>query len=153
MKRTAIALLTLLALTLPRLAHAQFTTDEDNGPPPYNDVEDGQALRLAGYFLAPLGFALEWTVMRPLHGAATDSPLRPILSGDTDVKYFGETTNADLLPPDTFAPFVMPANPNAIESDATPHVYYRGRNVLPPVPPAEGYRAFPLTPDSQSAIH
>lgn len=33
MKRAAICLLTLLALTLPRLAHAQYAIDDDNHPP------------------------------------------------------------------------------------------------------------------------
>jgi hypothetical protein len=153
MKRAAICLLALLALTLPRLAHAQYTIEDDYGPPPYNDVEDGQALRIAGYILAPFGFALEWGLTRPMHAAATNTPLKPMLSGDTDMKYFGETSNADLLPSGTFAPFEMPANPNAIESDAASHAYYRSSNVLPPVPRDEGYRALSITPDSQPALH
>jgi hypothetical protein len=152
MKRAAICLLALLALTVPRLAHAQYTIDDNYGPPPYNDVEDGQALRIAGYILAPFGFALEWGLTRPLHDAATNTPLKPILSGDTDIKYFGETSNADQLPSSTFAPFVMPANPNAIESEGTSHAYYRHSNVLPPVPQAEGYRAFPDRPGRQPAL-
>lgn len=153
MKRAAICLVTLLALTLPRLAHAQYTIDDDYGSPPYNDVEDGQALRVAGYILAPFGYALEWTVTRPLHHLATDTPLKPVLSGDTDIKYFGETSNADQLPSNTFAPFVMPANPNVIESDAASNAYHRRTDVLPPVPQAEGYRALPYTPGGQPALH
>ena len=152
MKRAAICLLMLLALTLPRLAHAQ-DFDDEYGPPPYNDVDDGQMLRVAGYILAPFGYALEWGLTRPMHAAATNTPLKPVLSGDTDMKYFGETSNADLLPSGTFAPFEMPANPNAIESDAASHAYYRSSNVLPPVPRNEGYRALSITPDSQPALH
>ena len=160
MKRTVICLLALLALTLPRLAHAQaqYSLDDDYGPPPYNDVDDGQALRIAGYILAPFGYALEWGLTRPMHYAATDTPLKPMLSGDTDINYFGQTTNADRLPSNTFAPFVVPADPNAIDSDAS-SAPLRGpgrgsSNVLPPVPQSEpGYRAFPLTGSGQSALH
>jgi hypothetical protein len=83
MKRAAICLLTLLALILPHLSHAE-DFDDEYGPPPYNDVEDGQVLRLAGYILAPFGYALEWGVTRPMHHAATDTPLAPMLSGDTE---------------------------------------------------------------------
>jgi hypothetical protein len=151
MKRAAICLLTLLALTLPHLSHAQ-DFDDESGPPPYNDVEDGQALRVAGYILAPFGYALEWGLTRPLHHAATDTPLAPVLSGDTEIKYFGQTSNADRLPPSTFAPFVVPANPNAIESDAS--VPYQTRSdILPLVPPSQSYRALPYTPGGQSALH
>ena len=153
MKRAIICLLTLLALAMPRLARAQYSIDDDYGPPPYNDVEDGQLLRIAGYILAPFGYALEWTVTRPLHHLATDTPLAPVLSGDTDIKYFGETSNADLLPPGTFAAFQVPANPNAIDSDGTSSTYYRRTNVLPPVPAAQGYRIRPYTSASQPALH
>jgi hypothetical protein len=153
MKRAAICLIMLLALTLPRLAHAQYTLEDENGPPPYNDVEDGQLLRVAGYILAPFGYALEWTVTRPMHYTATATPLKPMLSGDTDIKYFGETSNADRLPANTFAPFTMPANPNAIESDSASAPYQYPSDVLPPVPPSQGYRALPYTPGGQSALH
>jgi hypothetical protein len=152
MKRAAICLLTLLALTLPHLAHAQ-DIDDQYGPPPYNDVEDGQALRVAGYILAPFGYALEWGLTRPLHHAATDTPLAPILSGDTEIKYFGQTSNADRLPPNTFAPFRLPANPNAIESDASSASYQTPSDILVPVPQSRGYRSRPYTPAGQSALH
>jgi hypothetical protein len=156
MKRAAICLITLLALTLPRLAHAQFTIDDDNGPPPYNDVEDGQLLRIAGYILAPFGYALEWGLTRPLHYAATDTALKPMLSGDTDIKYFGETANSDLLPPSTFAPFTMPANPNALDSNSASAAAAYGyrSNVLPAVPRSKVYQAPPpYLPGGQSALH
>jgi len=145
----------LLALTLPRLAHAQYgEIDDEYGPPPYNDVEDGQLLRIAGYVLAPFGYALEWTVTRPLHQLATDSSLAPVLSGDTDIKYFGETANADRLPPSTFAPFVMPANPNYIESDAASRSYNQPVNLPPPPSPAEDRAGtHPYIPGGQSAFH
>jgi hypothetical protein len=152
MKRVAICLLTLLALTLPLLAHAQ-NLDDEYGPPPYNDVEDGQMLRIAGYILAPFGYALEWGLTRPMHYAATDTALKPLLNGDTEVKYFGQTSNADRLPSNTFAPFVVPANPNAIESDAASASNQSRTNILPPVPPSQGYRALPSAPGGQPALH
>lgn len=152
MKRAVICLLTLLALAMPRLARAQYSLDNDYGPPPYNDVEDGQALRIAGYILAPFGYALEWTLTRPLHYVATDTALAPVLSGDTDIKYFGETSNSDLLPPGTFAPFQMPMNPNAIDFEGTSSTHYRRTNVLPPVPAAQGYQSRPSTSGSQPAL-
>lgn len=146
----------LLTLTVPRLAHAQaaYSFDDEYGPPPYNDVEDGQALRIAGYILAPFGYALEWGLTRPLHYTATDTPLAPMLSGDTDIKYFGETGNADRLPPNTFMPFRLPANPNAIESDTASTAYQPPSNMLPPVPAYQSYRTQPpYTPGGQPAIH
>ncbi|MBF6560495.1 MAG: hypothetical protein IVW56_09410 [Candidatus Binataceae bacterium] len=134
MKRVLIIVAMLLAIGLPRLAHAQNEDDANYGAAPdYNDVENGQLLQVASYILAPFGYALEWTVTRPLYHLATRTPLAPVLSGDVDIKYFDENSNADRLPPGTFAPFEMPANPNSMESDATPPAVY-DRNVLPPVP-------------------
>jgi len=157
MKRSAIGFLALLALTLPRLAQAQFTVDNEYGPPPYNDVEDGQALRIAGYILAPFGYALEWGLTRPLHYAATDTALAPVLSGDTDIKYFGETSNAARLQPSTFAPFTMPANPNAIDPSPDPAAgaYSYRSNVLPPVSSrSKSYQAPAYLPGGQQpALH
>lgn len=155
MKRAAICLLTLLALVMPRLARAQDLYPDDNGPPPYNDVEDGQLLRLAGYVLAPFGYALEWGLTRPLHHAATDTPLAPVLSGDTEIRYFGQTSNADRLPPGTFAPFQVPANPNSVDFSSSPPLpaYYQAPNVLPPVPSSQGYQAPTYNSGGQSALH
>jgi hypothetical protein len=155
MKRALICLLTLLAVAMPRLARAQYGYNDDNGPPPYNDVEDGQTLRIAGYILAPFGYALEWGLTRPLHHAATDTPLAPVLSGDTEVRYFGQTSNADRLPPGTFAPFQVPANPNTIDFSSSPPLppYYHVPNVLPPVSSSQVYQAPPYSPGGQSAMH
>jgi len=156
MKWALICLTTLLAL--PRLVNAQVPYDVDNdyGPPPYNDVENGQALQLAAYILAPFGYALEWGVTRPLHHAATDTAAAPVLSGDTQIRYFGETNNADRLPPGTFAPFPMPANPNAIDPDSgPPTTYTQQTNPLPPVTKTDRYNAQGYVPGSggQSAFH
>lgn len=153
MKRAAICLLTLLAIATPQLSRAQDWYDPDEGPPPYNDVEDGQMLRIAGYILAPFGYTLEWGLTRPLHHVATDTALAPILSGDTEVRYFGQTSNADLLPPGTFTPFQMPTNPNAVDSAGSSSSYYQQTNVLPPVHSSEGYLPTPYRPGGQSALH
>lgn len=152
MKRALICVVTLLALTLPRLALAQFMSDDESGPPPYNDVEDGQALRVAGYILAPFGYALEWTLTRPLHYVATDTAARPVLRGDTDIKYFGETSNSDHLPPGTFAPFTVPANPNAMVPDENAASNYKRSNVLPPVPATQAAPPSPPISGGQPAL-
>jgi hypothetical protein len=157
MKRALMALAAMVLLSLPALAHAQFYGDDDTewGPPPYNDVDNGQLLQIFSYTLAPFGYALEWGVTRPLYHLATQTPLAPVLSGDTDVRYFGETSNAALLPPNTFAPFKMPANPNAMEPDtgtqgptapARMVAPYPGVKPIPVPAPNAGY-------GGQSALH
>jgi hypothetical protein len=152
MNRATICLLTLLALAMPRLASAQSSLDSDNGPPPYNDVDDGQILRIAGYILAPFGYALEWGVTRPLHHVATDTSLAPVLSGDTNIRYFGETANADRLPASTFAPFRMPANPNAIDPNGNLPPTFRSADVIPP-PRVQSYQSGSYSSGNQSAMH
>lgn len=156
MKPALIGLLMVIAMIVPRLACAGDSLDEF-GPPAYNDVDNGQALQLAAYALAPLGYVLEWTVTRPMHSLATDSPIAPVLSGDTQIRYFGETNNADMLPPGTFAPFQVPANPNTIDSSgAGTSTYYQQRtNTLPPVTKTQRYEAEGYVPGSggQSAFH
>lgn len=49
-------------------------------PTEYTD-EDSELLRMAAYIIAPIGFALEWGVARPLHYLATDTFLAPVLNG------------------------------------------------------------------------
>lgn len=127
MKRIAIGLAAIAILATPILSHAQQYGQGDldmeydiQGPPPYNDVEDGQLLKLLSYALMPIGYTLEHCVTRPLNDLATNSPAAPILSGDTEIKYFGEASNANLLPPDTFRPFQMPANPTQMDTGTEP---------------------------------
>jgi hypothetical protein len=78
--------------------------DDLQNPGQYNDVEDGQLLKAVSYILMPIGMGLEWGLTRPLHYAATQTPLAPVLSGDRDNTYFGQTDNFVNLPPGTFAP-------------------------------------------------
>jgi hypothetical protein len=70
----------------------------------------------------PVGWALEHGITRPLHSLATNSAAAPLLSGDTQIRYFGESSNANLLPPDTFRPFLMPANPTQMDTSGGPLV-------------------------------
>ena len=108
MKRARTFLMTLiLGLALPLLAHAQYGTyaEQDRlNPYEYQDVDDGQLLKLTSYVLTPFGMGLEWGLMRPLHYAATQTFLAPVLSGDKDYVQFGQNNNADLVPPGTFSP-------------------------------------------------
>ncbi|HUN59535.1 MAG TPA: hypothetical protein VMU41_15595 [Candidatus Binataceae bacterium] len=105
------------------------------GPPPYNDVENGQVLQIASYLVMPVGWLLEHGVTRPLHDLATNSAAAPILSGDTEIKNFGESSNANLLPPDTFRPFQMPANPTQMDTGAGPLVTANTNSESPILPP------------------
>jgi len=79
---------------------------------------------------------------------ATDTALAPVLSADTEVRYFGQTSNADRLPPGTFAPFHVPANPNSIDFSGSPPLppYYQAPNVLPRVPSSQVYQAPTYSP-------
>src|SRR5438128_9520920 len=86
---------------------APFTSEDRRNPYEYRDVDDSQLLKLAAYALTPAGMLLEWGVTRPLHYAATRTPLAPVLSGDKDVYFFGQNNNADLVPAGTFAPAPM----------------------------------------------
>lgn len=69
-------------LGVPNLAAAQYTDTDRQNPTEYTD-EDSQPLRMAAYFLAPLGFALEWGVARPLHYLATRTFLAPVMNAET----------------------------------------------------------------------
>jgi len=147
-------------LAVPILCYAQTWGDMEYdaaGPVPYNDVEDGQLLKLASYALMPIGYSLEWTIFRPMHQLATNTAAAPVLSGDTDIRYFGESSNANLLPPDTFKPFQMPANPTQMDTGAeppvTPAVTAMG-SALPPVGSYQSARPAPAYgPSGQAVIH
>jgi hypothetical protein len=106
MKRIIIGFFALVLMSWPAISHAQYDEDLQH-PNQYNDVEDGQPLKLLSYILNPIGVGLEWGVTRPLHYLATQTPAAPILSGDTDRSFFGETNNADRVPPGTFGPYTI----------------------------------------------
>jgi hypothetical protein len=102
MKRLVVCLLVLF-LAGPAISHAQTDDQDQQNPPQYRDVEDGQVLKLVAYILTPVGMALEWGVMRPLHYLSTQTNAAPILSGDKGTPFFTENNNAKQVPPGTFA--------------------------------------------------
>lgn len=154
MKRVAITLLVVLLLAWPILSRAQSDDDDMQGASQYNDAWDGQALRIAGYILTPVGMALEWGLTRPLHAAATRSPISPVLSGDSQGSYLDRNSNSAFVPPDTFTPYRMsssnqlePAEPgNALAPVAPP-----AQSLLPPTqlqPTTQGSQ-----PSGQAVLH
>jgi hypothetical protein len=106
MKRLLICTLCVM-LAGPFVSHAQ-TNDQDQqnqqNQSEYRDVNDGQVLKLVSYILTPVGMALEWGVMRPLHYLATQTSAKPLLSGDQGPSFFVENNNASQVPPGTFRP-------------------------------------------------
>jgi hypothetical protein len=75
----------VLAMAMPTMALAQQGPYNDKqNPNEYTDTEDGQLLKVVSYFIAPIGYALEWGVTRPLHYLATKTSLAPMMSGDTE---------------------------------------------------------------------
>ena len=73
------------AMAMPSMALAQQGPYNDKqNPNEYTDTEDGQLLKVVSYFIAPIGYALEWGVTRPLHYLATKTSLAPMMSGDTE---------------------------------------------------------------------
>jgi hypothetical protein len=107
-----------------------------------------QLLKLVSYVLAPIGYALEWTVTRPMHNLATKSSLAPALSGDTE---YSEMYN----PGPNVAP-IVPAPPATTASGApgsgsAPQTYIERTPVGPASVPQP---LAPLTsPPQQPALH
>lgn len=105
MKNATLLLTAFLLAMSPLVARAQWNGDQDlRDPYQYNDVDDGQLLKIFAYVLTPFGMGLEWGVTRPLHNLATYSDIAPLLAGDRNIHYFGHNNNADLVPPGTFDP-------------------------------------------------
>ncbi len=135
----------ILCLAMPALSHAQWGSyaEEDRLDPfEYRDVDDAQFLKFASYVLTPIGMGLEWGLMRPLHYAATQTALAPVMSGDKEHLYFGQSNNADLAPPGTFSP--PPVNfSNAFVPSPDQHTVQSTviEESIPPSMPAGGQRA------------
>ena len=139
-----------LAIALPASALAQQGPYNDKqNPDEYTNAEDGQLLKVISYFIAPIGYALEWGVTRPLHYLATKTPLAPAMSGDTE---YSEMSN-----PGTTAMPIVPVEPADTASagltsdNAAPRTYIERTPVGPvAVPPTIA----PLTsPPAQPALH
>src|SRR5271166_5370342 len=91
MKRVFLALLDIGILAAPPRVRAQSWSDTRSDPDEYDDADDGQPLKLISYILAPVGFALEWGVTRPLHYIASETVLAPVYKGNAGVEVFPRT--------------------------------------------------------------
>jgi hypothetical protein len=137
----------VLAMAMPAMALAQQGPYNDKqNPNEYTDTEDGQLLKVVSYFIAPIGYALEWGVTRPLHYLATKTSLAPMMSGDTEYSQIynpGEDTQP-IVP-------VLPANTASAAESAAPQTYIERTPVGPvAVPPP----LVPLTsPPAQPVLH
>jgi hypothetical protein len=151
MKRLIICTLAVM-LAGPVITYAQSDDFDQPNSTPYRDVQDGQSLKLVSYILTPVGMALEWGLMRPLHYLATKTSAAPLLSGDKGPSFFTENNNASRVPPGTFGPptinttnNLQPSNDKTMVS-ASPAV-----TTLAPaesIPPSQ-----PLLSGSQAALH
>lgn len=101
MRRLVLILAFALVLAPVTKTHAQVDQSDQQNPNEYNE-DDSQPLKIASYFIAPVGFLLEWTVARPLNYLATQSPVAPALNPSLTPKY-PPTRITDLPPPDKFA--------------------------------------------------
>jgi len=152
MMKRLIACALVLILAGPVISHAQTADEERQNPAEYHDVDDGQFLKLVSYIFTPMGMALEWGLMRPLHHLATQTAAAPLLSGDNGPPFFGENNNANQVPPGTFGPYTInPTNNLQLSNDKTlVPVPPAGR----PLPPAESIPpSKPLPSSSQPALH
>jgi hypothetical protein len=98
MRRVYLFLLATLILGAPLIARAD-EIDESQNPQEYQDGRDAQPLRIVSYFMMPAGFLLEWTVVRPLHYLATETPLAPALDSLAKDEQ-APSPIAELPPPD-----------------------------------------------------
>jgi hypothetical protein len=150
MKRVIVCVLALL-LSWPVVSRAQVD-DQDQQKTQYSDIEDGQLLKIVSYILTPVGMALEWGVTRPLHHAATQTPAKPLLSGDTEASFFNQNNNASQVPPGTFEPSpINPTNDYQVSSSEASVPLTTVASRLAPaqsIPPSK-----PLIQNSQPAVH
>jgi hypothetical protein len=139
MQRWIIGLGLAAMLGFAPAVNAQFHQDAQD-PSEFNE-DDSQPLKIASYFVAPIGFALEWTVARPLNYLANKTPLAPAMNPDKD-QFYGQPRIADLPPPDQFAPEPYEVNPSEAKAPV----------IGAPPPPSDIIRPAPLPPH-QPAMH
>ncbi len=102
MIRRGLAILAVAVLLgVPALSRAADELNESQNPQEYTD-EDSQPLRLLSYAMQPVGFVLEWTVMRPLHYLASETPLAPAL--DSEYRFEGPPAAIAELPSPDYLP-------------------------------------------------
>ena len=150
MKQIIVCTLALI-LAGPAISGAQTDDQDRQNPTQYRDVEDGQVLKLVSYILTPVGMALEWGLMRPLHYLATQTSAAPLLSGDKGSPFFTENNNANQVPPGTFGPYTINPSNNLQASNKTlAPVAPTGTTLAPAesIPPSK-----PLLSGSQPALH
>ena len=139
-----------LAIAMPAMAFAQQGPYNDKqNPQEYTNAEDGQLIKVVSYFIAPIGYALEWTVTRPLHYLATKTALAPAMSGDTEnSEIYNPSPSAEPIEP--LAP-VDTASSSSTRGSSAPQTYIERTPVGPPaVPPS---LAPVPTPPQQPALH
>lgn len=88
MKRALIVIFAVGILAAPAIIRAQTWNDTRADPDEYNDEEDGHPLKLISYILAPVGFALEWSIARPMHFIANKSAVAPVFAGNSGDEVF-----------------------------------------------------------------
>jgi hypothetical protein len=152
MKRLFVFSLALI-LAGPVVSRAQSDDSDRQNPNQYRDVEDAQVLKLVAYILTPVGMALEWGLMRPLHYLATQTSAAPLLSGDKEGPFFTENNNANQAPPGTFGPYTINPTNNlhGSNNNATLAQVPPPRTTLAPaesIPPSK-----PLLSGNQPALH
>jgi hypothetical protein len=141
----------LLILAGPAVSFAQYDDQDRQNPTQYRDADDGQVLKLVSYILTPVGMALEWGLMRPLHYLATQTSAAPLLSGDKDGPFFVQNNNASQVPPGTFGPYTINPTNNIEANNKTAVPVTPSSSTLAPahsIPPSK-----PSIESSQPALH
>ena len=150
MRRLMLWMVLALAMAMPASALAQQGPYNDKqNPNEYTDTEDGQLLKVFSYVIAPIGYALEWGVTRPLHYLATKTALAPALSGDTEYSemYNPGPNVAPIVP----APPANTASSSSAGETSAPQTYIERTPVGPVVVPPP---LAPLTtPPAQPVLH
>ncbi len=150
MRRWIVCSIVAPAMATTAIANAQQGPYNDKqNPNEYTDTEDSQLLKLVSYILAPIGYALEWTVTRPMHNLATKTSMAPVLSGDTE---YSEMYN----PGSNVAP-IVPAPPPAGAASSAQASGSAPRTYIEQTPAGPATVLAPLVPLSsppqQPALH
>jgi hypothetical protein len=128
MWRAIICLCAALIVGAPNLARAQYADTDKQNPTEYTD-EDSHPLRILAYLIAPIGFALEWGVARPIHYLATDTFLAPVFNGDTHEPEYRPPAIAE-IPLDNVGD--EPPRPSLFANDATAEKAERAEDTRAP---------------------
>src|SRR5258707_4701804 len=119
MRRLMLCTFMVLTMAMPAMALAQQGPYNDKqNPDEYTNAEDGQLLKVVSYFIAPIGFALEWGVARPLHYLATQTFLAPAMNAETREPTFTPPAIAE-IPLDDVGD--QPPHPSRITNDVRIH--------------------------------